>query len=280
MGIENAGTVTIKGLGEVRRIGFGAMRIIGDGAWGEPEDLDAAHAVVRRAVELGVDFIDTADSYGPEVSERILADTLHPYPAGLRIGTKAGQARPGPGTWVPLGRAKYLRQQVELSLRRLKVDALDLFQLHRIDPKVELAEQFGVMAELQSEGKVRALGLSEVSLKQIQEAEKHFTVASVQNRYNVSDRRSEGVLDYCTANGIAFLPWAPLDAGRLAEKGGPVDAAAERLGATHSQVALAWLLHRSPMMLPIPGTSSLAHLEANIAAADLELDGDALTELD
>ena len=280
MGIENAGTVTIKDLGEVRRIGFGAMRIIGDGAWGEPDDIDAAHAVVRRAVELGVDFIDTADSYGPEVSERILADTLHPYPAGLRIGTKAGQARPGPGKWVPLGRAEYLRQQAELSLRRLKVDALDLFQLHRIDPKVELAEQFGVMAELQSEGKVRALGLSEVSVAEIQEAEKHFTVASVQNRYNVSDRKSEDVLNYCTENGIAFLPWAPLDAGKLAAKGGPVDAAAQRLGATHSQVALAWLLQRSPMMLPIPGTSSAAHLEANIAAADLELDKDALTELD
>ncbi len=276
MGIEHAGKVKIKDLGVVNRLGFGAMRIIGDGAWGEPQDIDAAHAVVRRAVELGIDFIDTADSYGPEVSERILADVLHPYPAGLKIGTKAGQARPAPGEWVPLGRPEYLRQQVELSLRRLKVDALDLFQLHRIDPKVEAAEQFGVMAEMQAEGKIRALGLSQVSVPQIQEAEKHFTVASVQNRYNISDRSSEDVLSYCAKHGIAFIPWAPLDAGRLAGKDGPVARVAERLGVSHAQVALAWLLQHSPVMLPIPGTSSVSHLEANVAAASVRLDGEAL----
>lgn len=279
MGIEEAGTVTIKDLGDVNRIGFGAMRILGEGAWGEPDDIDEAHAVVRRAVELGVNFIDTADSYGPEISERILADVLHPYPADLRIGTKAGQTRPGPGQWAPVGRAPYLRQQVELSLRRLKVDALDLFQLHRIDPQVEVSEQFGLMALLQEQGKVRSLGLSQVSVEEIKEAEKYFTVATVQNRYNVADRHFDDVVDYCTANGIAFIPWAPLDAGGLATRGGPVDAVATRLGVTHSQVALAWLLHRSPMMLPIPGTSSVKHLEQNIAAADVVLDEESLATL-
>lgn len=280
MAINNAGTVEIKDLGEVSRIGFGAMRLIGPGAWGDPEDIEGAHAVVRRAVELGVDFIDTADSYGPEVSERMLCDVLHPYTSGVKVGTKAGQARPGPGIWVPLGRAEYLRQQVELSLRRLKVEALDLFQLHRIDPKVEKTEQFGDMAEMQAEGKIRALGLSEVSVEEIQQAQEHFTVATVQNRYNIADRKSERVLEYCEANGIAFLPWAPLDAGKLTEPGGAVDAVATRVGASHSQVALAWLLHRSPVMLPIPGTSSISHLEGNIAAADLELDQEARAALD
>lgn len=279
MGINNAGKVTIKDLGQVTRLGFGAMRVTGEGIWGEPADIDAAHAVVRRAVDLGVDFIDTADSYGPEVSERILADVLAPYPDGLRIGTKAGQTRPGPGKWVPVGRAPYLRQQVELSLRRLKVDTLDLFQLHRIDPQVEMAEQFEVMAALQQEGKARALGLSQVSVAEIQEAEKYFTVASVQNRYNISDRRDDDVVEYCTENGIAFIPWAPLDAGKLAKKGGPVDDVAARLGVSHSQVALAWLLERSPMMLPIPGTSSVKNLESNVAAADVRLDDEALAEL-
>lgn len=280
MGIEKAGTVKIKDLGSVNRIGFGAMRILGEGAWGEPDDIDEAHAVVRRSVELGVNFIDTADSYGPEVSERILADVLHPYPSGLRIGTKAGQTRPGPGQWAPVGRAPYLRQQVELSLRRLKVEALDLFQLHRIDPKVDTAEQFGIMALLQEQGKVRSLGLSQVSVEEIQEAEKYFTVATVQNRYNVADRKFDDVVEYCTANGIAFIPWAPLDAGALATPDGPVDAVASRLGVTHSQVALAWLLRRSPMMLPIPGTSSVKHLEQNVAAADVVLDDEALAALE
>lgn len=280
MTIEQAGKIEIKDLGTVTRLGFGAMRITGAGIWGEPDDLDRAHAVVRKAVDLGVDFIDTADSYGPETSERILADALYPYPAGVRIGTKAGQTRPGPDQWVPVGRPAYLRQQVELSLRRLRVESLDLFQLHRIDPHVPAAEQFGVMADLQREGKVQALGLSEVSVDEIRQAEEHFTVASVQNQYNLTDRKSEDVLDYCTQNGIAFIPWAPLASGRLAAPGGPLDSAAQRLDATVSQVALAWLLQHSPVMLPIPGTSSPEHLEENVQAAALKLDEQAITEID
>ncbi len=278
--LHAAGTIDIKGLGTVTRLGYGAMRITGKGIWGEPEDPDAARAVVHKAVELGIDFIDTADSYGPEVSERILAEVLHPYADGLRIATKAGQTRTGPDKWIPVGRAEYLRQQVELSLRRLKVDALDLFQLHRVDPKVDTAEQFGEMAALQQEGKVRALGLSEVGVDQVREAETYFTVASVQNRYNLTDRKSQDVLDYCTEHGIAFIPWAPISAGALARPGGPVDAAADRLGASHAQVALAWLLQRSPMMLPIPGTASVDHLVDNLGAAELTLDDQAITELD
>ncbi|WGW11367.1 aldo/keto reductase [Saxibacter everestensis] len=278
--LSTAGTIDIKDLGTVTRLGFGAMRITGEGIWGDPVDRDSARAVVRRAVELGVDFIDTADSYGPETSEQILAEALYPYQDGLKIGTKAGQARTGPGQWIPLGRPEYLRQQAELSIRRLKVDALDLFQLHRIDPKVDTAEQFGVMRELQAEGKVKALGLSEVSVAEIQEAEKYFTVASVQNRFNLTDRKHADVLDYCTANGIAFIPWAPVSAGELAQPGGPVDAAAKRLNVSPAQVALAWLLQRSPVVVPIPGTSSIEHLEDNLAAAELTLDADTVAELD
>lgn len=280
MGIDAAGTIEIKDLGTVTRLGYGAMRITGKGIWGEPADPGAARAVVRRAVEQGVNFIDTADSYGPEVSERLLAEALAPYPAGLRIGTKAGQARTGPDQWVPLGRAEYLRQQVELSLRRLGVEALDLFQLHRIDPKVPTAEQFGVMAELQREGKVRSLGLSEVSVAEIQEAEQHFTVATVQNRYNLTDRKSEDVLTYCTQQQIAFIPWAPLNAGRAAEPGGALAVTAGRLEVSQHQVSLAWLLQRSPMMLPIPGTASTDHLDQNLAAAEVVLDEEAVTALD
>ena len=280
MGIDAAGTIEIKDLGTVTRLGYGAMRITGEGIWGEPADPGTARAVVRRAVEKGVDFIDTADSYGPEVSERLLAEALTPYPEGLRIGTKAGQARTGPNQWIPLGRAEYLRQQVELSLRRLRVEALDLFQLHRIDPKVDTAEQFGVMAELQREGKVRSLGLSEVSVAQVKEAEQYFTVATVQNRYNLTDRRSEDVLAYCAGQQIAFIPWAPLNAGRAAEPGGDLAATAQRLGASQHQVGLAWLLQRSPVMLPIPGTASADHLDENLAAADLVLDEEAITALD
>ncbi|MPV50624.1 oxidoreductase [Pseudactinotalea sp. HY160] len=278
--ITAAGTLEFTGLGTVTRLGFGAMRLTGPGIWGEPADAETARAVARRAVDLGVDFIDTADSYGPEVSERILAEALHPYPPGLRIATKAGQVRTGPNRWIPVGRAEYLRQQAELSLRRLRVEALDVFQLHRIDPKVELAEQFGVMAELLAEGKVRSLGLSEVSVEEIRIAQTYFPVSSVQNRYSLVHRGSEGVLEHCTDHGIAFIPWAPLDAGRLAAPGGAVDAVATRLGVTHSQVALGWLLQRSPMMLPIPGTGSVAHLEENVAAAGVILDDAALVPLD
>lgn len=274
-----SGTFEIKDLGPVRRLGFGAMRLTGEGIWGEPADREVAKSVARRAVGLGVDFIDTADSYGPNVSEEILAEALYPYPSGLRIATKAGLVRPGPGIWRPVGRPEYLRQQAELSLRKLRTERLDLLQLHRPDPQVPLAEQFGVLAELQAEGKVAALGLSNVTLAQIEEAGSYFTVATVQNRYNLTDSSSEDVLDHCTAHGIGFIPWAPISAGELAAPGGPVAAAAERLGATPGQVALAWLLRRSPAMLPIPGTGSIAHLEENLGAAAIQLDDETYAEI-
>jgi aryl-alcohol dehydrogenase-like predicted oxidoreductase len=236
--------------------------------------------VVRRAVELGVDFIDTADSYGPNISEEILAEALYPYKDGLKIATKVGFTRTGPGKWIPVGRPEYLRQQTELSLRKLKVDTLDLLQLHRIDPKVDAEEQFGVLRELQDEGKVRALGLSQVSVEELEAAGKHFTVSTVQNRYNLTDRSSEDVLRYSEENGIGFIPWAPISAGELAQPGGPLDEAAKRLGATTSQVALAWLLRRSPVMMPIPGTGSVKHLEENMAAAGVTLDEETYAELE
>ena len=273
-------TFDLADVGRIHRLGYGAMRITGKGIWGEPADREVARAVLRRAVELGVDFIDTADSYGPDVSEPIIAEALHPYPGHLRIGTKAGQARTGPNKWIPLGRAEYLRQQAELSLRKLRVEVLDLFQLHRIDPKVDRAEQFGVLKDLQKEGKVRALGLSEVTVEDIVEAQTYFQVASVQNRYNLTDRKSADVLDYCTNDGIAFVPWAPVSAGKLARPGGPVDKAAKHHGAKPSQVALAWLLQKSPVMVPIPGTASPAHLEENMRAAELTLDAETVAELD
>ncbi len=277
---SRSGTIDIADLGSVYRLGFGAMRITGPGIWGEPRDRDEAIRVVRRAVELGVNFIDTADSYGPDVSELLLAEALHPYPDGLKIATKAGFLRPGPHRWTTDGRPEHLRRAAEGSLRKLRVERLDLLQLHRIDRKVPAAEQFGVLADLQREGKVTALGLSEVSVDQIEEASRYFTVASVQNRYNLTDTKSADVLDYCTARGIAFLPWAPISAGELARPGGPVADAAVRLGATPSQVALAWLLRRSPVMVPIPGTGSLAHLEENVAAAALDLTEGEIARLD
>ena len=278
--VAASGTFDIRDLGTVHRLGFGAMRITGPGIWGEPDDREVARFVVRRAVELGVDFIDTADSYGPGVSEEIIAEALYPYPADLTIATKAGLARTGPQRWVALGRPEYLRQQAELSLRRLEVDVLDLFQLHRIDPKVDRAEQFGVLKDLQDEGKVRALGLSQVSVDEIKAAQRVFTVATVQNRYNLTDRSSQDVLDYCEAQGIGFIPWAPVSAGELARPGGPVDVAAKELDATPAQVALAWVLQRSPVMLPIPGTGSIGHLEENLAAASLTLPADTVAALD
>jgi len=264
-----SGTFDIPGAGSVNRLGYGAMRITGDGIWGEPASRETAREVLRRAVELGVNFIDTADSYGPDVSEEIIAEALHPYAEDLVIATKAGLTRTGPDVWIPLGRAEYLRQQAEKSLRNLKVDVIDLFQLHRIDPKVDTAEQFGVLKELQDEGKVKALGLSQVSVAEIEEASKVFTVATVQNRYNLTDRSAADVQAYCAAHGIGFIPWAPVSAGELAQPGGPVDEIATRTGASHAQVALAWTLQQSPSILLIPGTCSVAHLEENVAASDL-----------
>jgi pyridoxine 4-dehydrogenase len=278
--LELSATIDLKDLGTVHRLGFGAMRIVGDGVWGEPADRAAAVAVLRRAVELGVDFIDTADSYGPNISEEIIAEALHPYKEGLKIATKVGFTRTGPNKWIPVGRPEYLRQQTDLSLRKLKVDTLDLLQLHRIDPKVDAEEQFGVLRELQDEGKVRALGLSQVSVAELEAAGRHFTVSTVQNRYNLTDRSSEDVLRYSEENGIGFIPWAPISAGELAKPGGPLDEAAKRLGATTSQVALAWLLRRSPVMMPIPGTGSVPHLEENMAAAGITLDDDTYAELE
>ena len=274
-----SGTFDIPGVGGVHRLGYGAMRITGHGIWGEPASRETAREVLRRAVELGVNFIDTADSYGPDVSEEIIAEALHPYADDLVIATKAGLTRTGPDVWIPLGRAEYLRQQAEKSLRNLHVEAIDLFQLHRIDPKVDSAEQFGVLKELQDEGKVKALGLSQVSVAEIEEASKIFTVATVQNRYNLTDRSAADVQAYCAAHGIGFIPWAPVSAGELAQPGGPVDEIATRTGASHAQVALAWILQSSPVNLPIPGTGSVAHLEDNLGGAGLTLSDADLAEL-
>ncbi len=268
--VHHSGTFALGGK-EVHRLGYGAMQITGEGVWGEPADRAECVRTVRRAVELGVDLIDTADSYGPEVSEDIIREALHPYPEELLIATKAGLTRQGPGQWLPVGRPEYLRQQCEMSLRRLGVETIDLFQLHRIDGKVPAAEQFGLLSDLIDEGKVRAVGLSQVSVKEIRAALAVVPVVSVQNLYNLTDRSSEDVLDYCEAEGIGFIPWFPIAAGSLANPGGPVDTVAKETGATPSQVALAWLLHRSPVMLPIPGTKSVGHVEDNCQAGSLEL---------
>jgi pyridoxine 4-dehydrogenase len=264
---------------EVHRLGFGTMRLTGRGIWGQPSNRDEALRVLRRAVELGVDFLDTADSYGPNVAEDIIRDALHPYPAGLVIATKAGLTRQGPNQWSPVGRPEYLRQQCEMSLRCLGVERIDLFQLHRIDPNVAADDQFGVLADLVKEGKVRAVGLSEVSVADLEAAQAVTPIATVQNRYNLTDRAAEDLLDYCEAEGIGFIPWAPIAAGQLAQPGGPVDAIEKETGATASQVSLAWLLARSPVMLPIPGTSSVAHLEDNCGAASLRLTSEQVRSL-
>jgi pyridoxine 4-dehydrogenase len=263
----------------VHRLGFGAMRLTGPGIWGEPKDRPEAIRVLRRAIELGVDFIDTADSYGPYVSEELIREALHPYPENLLIATKAGLVRTGPDVWVPVGRPEYLRQEAEMSLRRLGVERLDLFQLHRIDPNVPQEEQFGLLADLVREGKVGAVGLSEVSVQDVKAARKMVEVASVQNLYNVANRQSEAVLEYCDAEGLGFIPWFPMAAGELARPGGPVDQVVKAVGATPSQVALAWLLKRSRVMLPIPGTSSVRHLEENCAAANVELTDEQMQSL-
>jgi len=253
------------------RIGFGALRLCGPSAWEPTPDRAAAHRVLRRAVDLGVTFIDTADSYGPFVSEQLIKRALHPYADDIVIATKAGLTRHGPGIWRPVGRPEYLRQQAELSLRHLGVERLDLYQLHRIDPAVPLADQLGVLVALQQEGKVGRIGLSEVSVAELQAARAITPIASVQNRYNLADRQAEALLDHAEAAGIAFIPWFPLATGKLAAAGGPLASVAARHGASPSQLALAWLLRRSPVMVPIPGTSSVAHVEDNIAAATVEL---------
>jgi len=262
----------------VTRLGFGAMRITGKGIWGPPADRAEAIRVVRRAVELGVNFIDTADSYGPAVSEELIAEALYPYPAGLVIATKGGFERPGPDRWVENGRPEHLIAACEGSLRRLRLDRIDLYQLHRIDPKVPAADQLGTLKKLQAQGKIRHIGLSEVSVKQIQHAQTIVPIVSVQNRYSVSDRGSEDVLEYCERQKIGFIPWFPLAAGRLSGEEGPIARVAKQFKGTPSQVALAWLLWRSPVMLPIPGTSRVQHLEENVGAASLEIDERALEQ--
>ncbi|KWV33501.1 aldo/keto reductase [Micromonospora rifamycinica] len=266
-----SGTYRIGGDLQVDRLGYGAMQITGPGVWGDPKDPAEAVRVLRRAYELGVTFIDTADSYGPFVSELLIREALHPYADDLVIATKAGLTRSGPGDWRPVGRPEYLRQQCELSLRHLGLESIGLYQLHRIDAKVPLADQLGELALLQQEGKIRHIGLSEVTVEQIEAARRITPIVSVQNLYNLADRSAEDVLEYCERNDLAFIPWFPIATGNLAKPGGPLDAIATDHEATPAQLALAWLLRRSPVMLPIPGTSSVGHLEENVAAAQVQL---------
>jgi aryl-alcohol dehydrogenase-like predicted oxidoreductase len=275
--VSNAGTFTCAGQ-RVNRLGYGAMRITGPGVWGYPDDQDNAVAVLRRAVELGVDFIDTANSYGPYVSEELIRQALHPY-GEVRIATKAGFLRTGPGRWSPCGRPDYLRQECEMSLRRLGVEALDLFQLHRIDPAVPADDQFGLLAELVNEGKVLAVGLSQVTVDELEAAQRTVEIATVQNLYNVTNRESEAVLERCERDSIGFIPWFPVGSGELARPGGALDEIAQTSGVSVAQLSLAWLLRRSNVMMPIPGTSSLAHLEENCAAADVTLSDEIYAQL-
>jgi aryl-alcohol dehydrogenase-like predicted oxidoreductase len=269
--VSGSGTFAIAGETTVNRLGYGAMQLTGPGIWGDPADPDEAVRVLRRAVELGVNFIDTADSYGPFVSEQLIRRALHPYPDDLVIATKGGLTRSGPNDWRAVGRPEYLRQQCHLSLRHLGLERIELYQLHRIDSKVPLAEQLGELVALQQEGKIHHIGLSEVSVEQLQEAQELATIVSVQNLYNLANRSAEAVLDHCQANDIAFIPWFPLNTGKLSHESGPLAQIASEQQASPSQLALAWLLKRSPVMLPIPGTSSVAHLEDNLAAANIEL---------
>jgi pyridoxine 4-dehydrogenase len=271
--ISASGTFAIGGQLSIHRLGFGAMRLTGPGIWGEPADRAEAIRTLKRARELGVDFIDTADSYGPDVSERLIREALHPY-GNIRVATKAGLARTGPEKWVPLGRPEYLIQQAHKSCRQLGVERIDLWQLHRVDPKVPRDEQFGAVKSLLEAGIIRYAGLSEVGVEDIEAASKYFKVATVQNRYNLLDRGSEKVLRHCEKKGIGFIPWFPLAAGDLVRPGSALDAIAKRHRATPGQIALAWVLRRSPVMLPIPGTSKVAHLEENLAAARIELSDD------
>jgi aryl-alcohol dehydrogenase-like predicted oxidoreductase len=279
-----SGTFLLGGDLPVHRLGYGTMRLVGDGAWGEPSDPEQARRVLRRAVELGVTLIDTADAYGPEIAERLIAEALYPYPPGLVIATKGGITRQGPAKTEYVGRAGYLIQCVEMSLRRLKLDRIDLYQLHRIDPRTPLEESLGALKQLQDEGKIRHIGLSEVDAAQIEEAGKIVKVVSVQNRYSLADRRHEETLNYCERYGIAFLPWYPMAAGKLMKAEQPTASAlavlAARDKASVAQLSLAWLLQRSPVLLPIPGTSKVAHLEENVAAAGLKLSAEQVAELE
>jgi pyridoxine 4-dehydrogenase len=275
-----SGTFAIGGDLPVYRLGFGAMRLTGGGIWGEPADRAEAIAVLRRALDLGINLIDTADSYGPGVSEQLIAEALYPYPAGLLIATKGGFQRPGPDRWVEDGRPSHLREACDRSLARLRLERIDLYQLHRIDGKVPLADQIGTLVDLQHEGKLRHIGLSEVNVEQIGMVRRLATIVSVQNRYNLVDRESEPVLEYCTREQLGFIPWFPLATGNLAKAGGPVERVSRQVGVAPAQVALAWLLRKSPVMLPIPGTATVAHLEENTQAALVELDDAVFEELD
>ncbi|MGA8673370.1 MAG: aldo/keto reductase [Terracidiphilus sp.] len=279
-----AETFSIGGDLPVHRLGYGTMRLVGDGAWGDPADPAEARRVLRRAVELGVNLIDTADAYGPEIAERLIAEALHPYPAGLIIATKGGVTRQGPSKTEYVGRAGYLIQCVEMSLRRLKRERIELYQLHRIDPRTSLEESLGALRQMQDQGKIRHIGLSEVTPAQIQEAQKIVKVVTVQNRYSLADRRHEDALAWCEQRRIGFMPWYPIVAGKILKEDHPsartLGALATRHGATVAQILLAWLLHRSPVMLPIPGTSKVAHLEENIAAAELKLSAEDFAEID
>ncbi|HEX7362070.1 MAG TPA: aldo/keto reductase [Bryobacteraceae bacterium] len=279
--MDTAGSesITIGGDLTVNRLGFGAMRLTGEGIWGEPRDIEEARRVLRRSYELGANFIDTADSYGPEVSERLIGE-MAPYPKDLTVATKGGMTRQAPNKWAPVGRPEYLTQCVEMSLRRLRVERIDLYQLHRIDRKVPVEESLGALKTLQRAGKIRHIGLSEVNPLEIERAAKSVPIVSVQNRYNVGDREYEKTLDWCAKHDIAFIPWFPLGAGKLTEPGGKLEAAAKRHGATIAQLSIAWLLHRSPVMLPIPGTSSVKHLEENMAAKNLRLSAEEWHEIE
>jgi pyridoxine 4-dehydrogenase len=276
---HDSGSFAIGGDTNVYRLGYGAMQLTGQGVWGDPKDPEEAIRVLQRAVALGVNFIDTADSYGPFVSEMLIKQALHPYPADLVIATKVGLTRSGPGDWRPVGRPEYLRQQCLLSLRHLGLEQIPLYQLHRIDSKVPLAEQLGELVELQKEGLIRHIGLSEVTVEQLVEAQRYATISTVQNLYNLTNRQAEPLLDHCADNGIGFIPWFPLATGKLCDPGGPLETLASEIGATPSQLALAWLLQRSPVMLPIPGTASVAHLEENVAAAQIKLTDDQFAAL-
>ncbi len=275
-----SGVFALNGQREIHRLGFGAMRLTGPGIWGDPKDPAEARKVLQRVVELGINFIDTADSYGPEVSERLIAEALHPYPKDLLIATKGGLTRQGPERWAVVGRAEYIEQCVEMSLRRLRLDCIELYQLHRIEPKVPVEETVGVLKRMQQAGKIKYIGLSEVSVAQIEKVRNLVPIVSVQNRYNLGDRNSEEVLNYCEKNNLGFIPWFPVAEGELARPGGALDQSAKRHGATVAQLALAWLLHRSPVILPIPGTSSRQHLEENTAAASLKLEDQEWAEIE